>query len=157
MNNRNAWYHAGHLFAFAPAIPCRTAPAKNELGDLPAVPVLVHINKCPVLAQANTLRPEPTDWLRSALKPESAARKPAGAGESEYLCQAPFVPSEMAFRVTGIRSRRLSYLQTCRVTYPLDMHEPEEVERFWFAFSPDGTVRQRSGRTPSDGFSPGEP
>lgn len=37
---------------------------KNELGDLPAVPVkLVHINKCPVLAQANTLRPEDADRL----------------------------------------------------------------------------------------------
>ena len=32
---------------------------KNDLGDLPAVPVkLVHINKCPVLAPASTLRPE---------------------------------------------------------------------------------------------------
>ena len=37
---------------------------KNELGDLPAVPVkMVHINKCPVLAQANTLRPEDADRL----------------------------------------------------------------------------------------------
>jgi exodeoxyribonuclease-1 len=32
---------------------------KNDLGDLPPVPVkLVHINKCPVLAPASTLRPE---------------------------------------------------------------------------------------------------
>ncbi|MGN8074353.1 exodeoxyribonuclease I [Enterobacter sp. 22104] len=37
---------------------------KDELGDLPAVPVkLVHINKCPVLAQANTLRAEDADRL----------------------------------------------------------------------------------------------
>ncbi|WP_410374610.1 exodeoxyribonuclease I [Enterobacter hormaechei] len=37
---------------------------KEALGDLPAVPVkLVHINKCPVLAQANTLRPEDADRL----------------------------------------------------------------------------------------------
>ena len=36
---------------------------KEALGDLPAVPVkLVHIN-CPVLAQANTLRPEDADRL----------------------------------------------------------------------------------------------
>ncbi len=32
---------------------------KSELGDQSAIPVkLVHINKCPVLAPANTLRPE---------------------------------------------------------------------------------------------------
>lgn len=37
---------------------------KEALGGLPAVPVkLVHINKCPVLAQANTLRPEDADRL----------------------------------------------------------------------------------------------
>ncbi|WP_017348094.1 exodeoxyribonuclease I [Pantoea sp. A4] len=37
----------------------RLYTAKSELGDLAAVPVkLVHINKCPVLAPANTLRPE---------------------------------------------------------------------------------------------------
>ncbi|WP_420912977.1 exodeoxyribonuclease I [Enterobacter cancerogenus] len=37
---------------------------KDVLGDVPAVPVkLVHINKCPVLAQANTLRPEDADRL----------------------------------------------------------------------------------------------
>lgn len=38
--------------------------AKADLGDHVAVPVkLVHINKCPVLAQANTLRPEDADRL----------------------------------------------------------------------------------------------
>ncbi|MDG0223430.1 exodeoxyribonuclease I, partial [Salmonella enterica subsp. enterica] len=38
--------------------------AKADLGDHVAVPVkLVHINKCPVLAQANPLRPEDADRL----------------------------------------------------------------------------------------------
>ena len=37
---------------------------KCELGDAAAVPVkLVHLNKCPVLAQANTLRPEDAERL----------------------------------------------------------------------------------------------
>ncbi|WP_330986089.1 MULTISPECIES: exodeoxyribonuclease I [Enterobacterales] len=37
---------------------------KAELGDLAAVPVkLVQLNKCPILAQANTLRPEDADRL----------------------------------------------------------------------------------------------
>ena len=35
-----------------------------DLGDLPAVPIkLVHLNKCPVLAQDNTLRPQDADRL----------------------------------------------------------------------------------------------
>ena len=42
----------------------RLYTAKTDLGDNAAVPVkLVHINKCPVLAQANTLRPEDADRL----------------------------------------------------------------------------------------------
>ncbi|EAB5472343.1 exodeoxyribonuclease I [Salmonella enterica subsp. enterica] len=42
----------------------RLYTAKADLGDHVAVPVkLVHINKCPVLAQANTLRPEDADRL----------------------------------------------------------------------------------------------
>lgn len=42
----------------------RLYTAKADLGDHAAVPVkLVHINKCPVLAQANTLRPEDADRL----------------------------------------------------------------------------------------------
>ncbi|ALR77281.1 exodeoxyribonuclease I [[Enterobacter] lignolyticus] len=42
----------------------RLYTAKASLGDLAAVPVkLVHLNKCPVLAQANTLRPEDADRL----------------------------------------------------------------------------------------------
>jgi exodeoxyribonuclease-1 len=37
---------------------------KTELGELAAVPVkLVHLNKCPILAKANTLRPEDADRL----------------------------------------------------------------------------------------------
>lgn len=37
---------------------------KADLGELAAVPVkLVHLNKCPILAQANTLRPEDADRL----------------------------------------------------------------------------------------------
>jgi exodeoxyribonuclease-1 len=37
---------------------------KADLGDLAAVPVkLVHLNKCPILANANTLRPEDADRL----------------------------------------------------------------------------------------------
>ena len=37
---------------------------KAELGDSSPVPIkLVHLNKCPVLAQANTLRPEDADRL----------------------------------------------------------------------------------------------
>ncbi|WP_347290681.1 exodeoxyribonuclease I [Kluyvera georgiana] len=37
---------------------------KAELGDTSPVPIkLVHLNKCPVLAQANTLRPEDADRL----------------------------------------------------------------------------------------------
>ncbi|MGL5969285.1 MAG: exodeoxyribonuclease I [Kluyvera sp.] len=37
---------------------------KSELGELSPIPVkLVHLNKCPVLAQANTLRPEDADRL----------------------------------------------------------------------------------------------
>jgi exodeoxyribonuclease-1 len=37
---------------------------KTDLGELAAVPVkLVHLNKCPILAKANTLRPEDADRL----------------------------------------------------------------------------------------------
>ena len=42
----------------------RLYTAKASLGDRAAVPLkLVHINKCPVLAQANTLRPEDAERL----------------------------------------------------------------------------------------------
>jgi exodeoxyribonuclease-1 len=57
---RSSWWISRAIFRVLSAIPCANGNTpKNELGDLPAVPVkLVHINKCPVLAQANTLRPE---------------------------------------------------------------------------------------------------
>ena len=43
----------------ADALRERLYTPRQQLGDLPAVPIkLVHINKCPVLAPANTLRPE---------------------------------------------------------------------------------------------------
>ncbi len=49
------------------AMPCASGlyTAKADLGDnAGGVPIkLVHINKCPVLAQANTLRPQDADRL----------------------------------------------------------------------------------------------
>ncbi|WP_312946135.1 exodeoxyribonuclease I [Superficieibacter sp.] len=48
----------------ADALRERLYTAKADLGDALPVPVkLVHLNKCPVLAQANTLRPEDADRL----------------------------------------------------------------------------------------------
>ncbi|WP_411202124.1 exodeoxyribonuclease I [Kosakonia cowanii] len=48
----------------ADALRERLYTPKCELGDDTAVPVkLVHLNKCPVLAQANTLRPEDAERL----------------------------------------------------------------------------------------------
>ena len=48
----------------ADALRERLYTPKADLGDESAVPVkLVHLNKCPVLAQANTLRPEDADRL----------------------------------------------------------------------------------------------
>lgn len=48
----------------ADALRERLYTPKSELGDDVAVPVkLVHLNKCPVLAQANTLRPEDAERL----------------------------------------------------------------------------------------------
>lgn len=48
----------------ADALRERLYTPKSELGDDTAVPVkLVHLNKCPVLAQANTLRPEDAERL----------------------------------------------------------------------------------------------
>ncbi|MGG1929677.1 hypothetical protein ABFY58_29370 [Enterobacter soli] len=48
------------------AIRCASGciPQKNELGDLPAVPVkLVHINKCPVLRRLiHCARKMPSRW-----------------------------------------------------------------------------------------------
>ncbi|STD27656.1 exodeoxyribonuclease I [Enterobacter asburiae] len=75
---------------------------KNELGDLPAVPVkLVHINKCPVLAQANTLRPEDADRLginrQHCLDNLKALRENPQVREKVVAIFAeaePFMPSE---------------------------------------------------------------
>jgi len=48
----------------ADALRERLYTPKADLGDESPVPVkLVHLNKCPVLAQANTLRPEDADRL----------------------------------------------------------------------------------------------
>lgn len=48
----------------ADALRERLYTPKSELGNAAAVPVkLVHLNKCPVLAQANTLRPEDAERL----------------------------------------------------------------------------------------------
>ena len=48
----------------ADALRDRLYTAKAELGEALPVPIkLVHLNKCPVLAQANTLRPEDADRL----------------------------------------------------------------------------------------------
>lgn len=54
-------------------------------------------------------------------------------------------PSQTVF--DGFQSCRhpipagLSYQHEPAVAiFPADVREPEEVERFWFAFSPDGTV-----------------
>ncbi|WP_284973143.1 exodeoxyribonuclease I [Atlantibacter hermannii] len=48
----------------ADALRERLYTAKTDLGDDAAVPIkLVHLNKCPILAQANTLRPEDADRL----------------------------------------------------------------------------------------------
>lgn len=48
----------------ADALRERLYTAKTELGDNAAVPVkLVHLNKCPILAQAKTLRPEDAERL----------------------------------------------------------------------------------------------
>ena len=47
----------------------------------------------------------------------------------------------MAFRVAVIRSAvfRISMNLPLR-SFPADVREPEEVERFWFCLFPDGTV-----------------
>ncbi|URQ59592.1 exodeoxyribonuclease I [Pantoea alhagi] len=48
----------------ADALRERLYTPRQQLGDAAAVPIkLVHINKCPVLAPANTLRPEDADRL----------------------------------------------------------------------------------------------
>ncbi|WP_058911376.1 exodeoxyribonuclease I [Entomohabitans teleogrylli] len=75
---------------------------KAELGDNSAVPVkLVHLNKCPVLAKANTLRPQDADRLGidrqrcldnlKTLRAHPAVREKVLALFAEA---APFVPSD---------------------------------------------------------------
>ena len=75
---------------------------KSELGDLPAVPIkLVHLNKCPVLAQQNTLRPQDADRLginiqrclenAQLLRANPQVREKAVAIFAEA---EPFVPSD---------------------------------------------------------------
>ncbi|MBV8044600.1 exodeoxyribonuclease I [Pluralibacter sp.] len=80
----------------------RLYTAKASLGELAAVPVkLVHLNKCPVLAQANTLRPEDADRLGinrqqcldnlKLLRDNPQVRDKVVA---IFADAAPFVPSE---------------------------------------------------------------
>jgi len=48
----------------ADALRARLYTPRDQLGDAAAVPIkLVHINKCPVLAPANTLRPEDAERI----------------------------------------------------------------------------------------------
>ncbi len=75
---------------------------RAELGDLPAAPIkLVHLNKCPVLAQANTLRPQDADRLGISIQRclENAQLLRANPQVREkvvavYAEAEPFVPSE---------------------------------------------------------------
>jgi len=74
----------------------------SDLGDLPAVPIkLVHINKCPVLAPANTLRPEDAERLgvdrQHCLANLALLRQHAEVRENVVTLFAeaePFTPSE---------------------------------------------------------------
>ncbi|MCS5961330.1 hypothetical protein LNP74_26730 [Klebsiella pneumoniae subsp. pneumoniae] len=115
--NRNAviMSRSGGRYGAAAGTGCR-CPARAaytpraELGDLPAAPIkLVHLNKCPVLAQANTLRPQDADRLgdlHSALSGEcpAAAGESAGARESGGgLCRSR--------AVRAVRKRRRPALQ----------------------------------------------
>ncbi len=75
---------------------------RDELGDLPAAPIkLVHLNKCPVLAQANTLRPQDADRLGINIQHclENAQLLRANPQVREkvvalYAEAEPFVPSD---------------------------------------------------------------
>ena len=86
----------------ADALRERLYTPRAELGDLPAAPIkLVHLNKCPVLAQANTLRPQDADRLGISIQrclenaqllranPQVREKVVAIFAEAE-----PFVPSE---------------------------------------------------------------
>jgi len=75
---------------------------KMQLGDTPAVPIkLVHLNKCPVLAVANTLRPEDAERLgidrQHCLANLKILREHPQVREKVvalFADAAPFVPSE---------------------------------------------------------------
>ncbi|WP_313079831.1 exodeoxyribonuclease I [Atlantibacter sp.] len=86
----------------ADALRERLYTAKAELGDDAAVPIkLVHLNKCPVLAQANTLRPEDADRLgidrQRCLDNLKILRERPDVREKVvtlYADAEPFVPSD---------------------------------------------------------------
>ncbi len=86
----------------ADALRERLYTPRAELGDLPAAPIkLVHLNKCPVLAQANTLRPQDADRLGISIQRclENAQLLRANPQVREkvvavYAEAEPFVPSE---------------------------------------------------------------
>ncbi|WP_281074372.1 exodeoxyribonuclease I [Klebsiella quasivariicola] len=86
----------------ADALRERLYTPRAELGDLPAVPIkLVHLNKCPVLAQANTLRPQDADRLGISIQRclENAQLLRANPQVREkvvavYAEAEPFVPSD---------------------------------------------------------------
>ncbi|MDU4554906.1 MAG: peptide chain release factor 2 [Enterobacter sp.] len=86
----------------ADALRERLYTPKSELGDLAAVPIkLVHLNKCPVLAQQNTLRPQDADRLGINIQRclENAQRLRANPQVREkavaiFAEAEPFVPSD---------------------------------------------------------------
>ncbi len=86
----------------ADALRERLYTAKADLGDALPVPVkLVHLNKCPVLAQQNTLRPEDADRLginrQRCLDNLNILRENPQVREKVVAIFAdaePFVPSE---------------------------------------------------------------
>jgi exodeoxyribonuclease-1 len=86
----------------ADALRERLYTAKAELGDNAAVPVkLVHLNKCPILAQAKTLRPQDAERLgidrKQCLDNLNVLRNNPQVREKVLAIFAeaePFVPSE---------------------------------------------------------------
>ena len=86
----------------ADALRERLYTVKAELGDNAAVPVkLVHLNKCPILAQAKTLRPEDAERLgidrKQCLDNLNVLRNNPQVREKVLAIFAeaePFVPSE---------------------------------------------------------------
>lgn len=86
----------------ADALRERLYTAKSDLGDDAPVPVkLVHLNKCPILAKANTLRPEDADRLgidrQRCLENLRVLRERPDVREKVvalYADAEPFVPSD---------------------------------------------------------------